>query len=144
MQRHIQMRHSERGQRVQNGVDDGRRCPDGSCLTDSLDPGGGEWRWGDGVRGFDSRNVLGAREGVSRPVVGDKRTFVVVTGALEQRLAESLCDAAVYLSARQQWVDQRPAVVDREEPLDGDVAGRGVDLDNGDVGAEREREFLGL
>ena len=42
MQRHIQMRHAERGQRVQNGVDDGRRGPDGSCLADSLDPERGE------------------------------------------------------------------------------------------------------
>ena len=91
-----------------------------------------------------SRNVLGARKGVRRPVVGDKRTVVVVAGALEQRLAEPLGDAAVYLSTRQQWVEQRPAVVDREEPVNGDVAGRGVDLDHGDVGAEREREFLGL
>jgi hypothetical protein len=55
-----------------------------------------------------------------------------------------LGDAAVYLSTRQQWVEQRPAVVDREEPVNGDVAGRGVHLDHGDVGAEREREFLGL
>ena len=38
MQWHVQMRHAERGQRVQDGVDDGRRCPDGPRLTDSLDP----------------------------------------------------------------------------------------------------------
>ena len=37
---------------------------------------------------------------------------------------------------------ERPAVVDREEPVDVDVAGRGVDVDDDDVGAEREREPL--
>jgi hypothetical protein len=66
------------------------------------------------------------------------------TGHLEQRLAEPLCDAAVYLSARQHWVDEWPAVVDREEPINGDIAGCGVDLDNGDIGAERKSEFLGV
>src|SRR4030095_12907208 len=30
------------------------------------------------------------------------------------------------------------------EAVDGDVAGRGVDVDDGDVGAERERQALGI
>src|SRR6266516_2380360 len=70
--------------------------------------------------------------------------MVVVAGALEQRLAEPLRDAAVYLPPRKQRVDQGPAIVDREELADGDIPGRDVDVDDGDVGPERERDSLGI
>src|SRR5215475_13783051 len=70
--------------------------------------------------------------------------MVVVAGALQQRLAEPLRDAAVYLPPRDQRVDQGPAIVDREEPVDGDVPGRDVDVDDRDVGPERERQSLGI
>src|SRR5262249_38976009 len=38
--------------------------------------------------------------------------------------------------------DQRAAIVDREEPVDDNIAGRDIDVDDGDIGAERERESL--
>ena len=48
-------------------------------------------------------------------------------------------DAAVHLALGDQRVDERPGVVDADEPLQLDAAGLGVDLDDGDVRAERER-----
>ena len=53
-------------------------------------------------------------------------------------------DAALHLAFDEQRIDLRPAVVDRHVLLDARLAGLAIDLDGGDVRAEREREVLRL
>ena len=57
---------------------------------------------------------------------------------LEERLPDAGRDAAVHLALGDQRVHDVARVVDRDEAAELDLAGLGVDLDGGDVGAERE------
>ena len=66
---------------------------------------------------------------------------LVVDGLLEQRLRDRLRDPAVHLALDDHRVDDVAAVVDRRVALDRRPCPVvGVDLDLGDVRAERERE----
>ena len=64
---------------------------------------------------------------------------LVVAHLLEQRLRRALGDAAVDLALEQHRVEHRAGVVARDVAQVADLAGLGVDLDDGDVAAERER-----
>ena len=69
---------------------------------------------------------------------GERVAVVVVDDALEQRLRDALRDAAVLLARDEQRVEDPAAVVDRDVAEQLDAAGLAVDLDDGDVRAERE------
>ena len=67
---------------------------------------------------------------------------LVVDELLPQRLRDALDDAAVLLAGDDQRVEDPAAVVDRDVAQRRDQAGLGVDLDDRDVGAERERRAV--
>ena len=77
------------------------------------------------------------------PVVGEVAVTRVAVGVvadlLEQRLPDAGGDAAVLLALDEQRVDHRAAVVDGDVAQEAHGARVEVDLDDGDVGAERER-----
>ena len=86
--------------------------------------------------------------GRGRHAVGDQIgvlgiAVLVVAQLLEQRLRDPGCDAAVNLPVGDERVDDRSRVIDRDHPLQVDRAGLGVDLDDRDVSAERERRLGG-
>ena len=55
-----------------------------------------------------------------------------------QRLCRALGDTAVHLALEQHRVEHRAGVVARDLTQQPDLTGSGVDLDDRDVGAERE------
>ena len=63
---------------------------------------------------------------------------LVVGQRLVQRAADALRDPAVHLAADDHRVDQRPAVVHHAVPVDGDLAGVRIDLDDRGVHAGGE------
>ena len=83
------------------------------------------------------RHAVGHQVGVLRVAV------LVVAQLLEQRLGDPGGHAAVDLALGDQRVDDRAGVVDRDQALQVDRAGLGVDLDHRHVGAERERRLGG-
>ena len=60
----------------------------------------------------------------------------------EQRLADALLDAAMYLPLHDHWIDDLTEIIHRHELRNGHDAGLGIDLDFRDVRARREREVL--
>ena len=70
---------------------------------------------------------------------------LVVADLLHQRLGGALGDAAVALAVEEHRVDDRAGVVAGDDARTSfTAAGLGVDLDDGDVGAERERGAGGV
>ena len=138
-QRCLEVADPEMAQRVDDGVVDGRDRPDRAGLADAL-----------GAEGVDERRrlhrheverrQLGRRDhGIVGEVGGPRLAVGVVVHRFEQRLGDALGDAAVHLAFRQQRVDERAGVVDRDVLAQPHRTRLGVDLDDGDVGAERER-----
>ena len=111
---HRDVADAETGQRVDDGVDDGRGGADRAGLADALDAERVGRRRGDGVAERDRRDVAGGRH----HVVGQRGRLEVavrvVDGLLEQRLGHALDDAAVHLAVDDQRVDLHAAVVDRD------------------------------
>ena len=69
---------------------------------------------------------------------------LVVGDLLEQRLRRALGDAAVLLAGDEQRVEDAAAVVDGDVAHQPHAAGLGVDLDDGDVRAERVRRVAAV
>ncbi len=65
---------------------------------------------------FERRERLGSRDRVLHQVRREEIPLFVMVGALEERLADSLRDAAVNLSLDQERVQHAPAIVHAEEP----------------------------
>ena len=93
---------------------------------------------------LEARQLGGRDERVVGEVRRDRVAVVVVAHLLEQRLGRALGDAAVDLALEQQRVEHPAGVVAGDVAEGADLAGLGVDLDDGDVGAERERRAGGL
>ena len=86
------------------------------------------------------RGQLGRRrERVPDEGARQRIAVLAVHDLLVERLPDPEGDAAVHLPVRDERVDQRPRVVDRDVPCELDLAGLGVDLDDREVRAERER-----
>ena len=85
------------------------------------------------------RQVARARDRVGRERAGDVVAVLVEGDLLEQRLRDALGDAAVDLALEQLLVVDAARVVDGDVPDELRQAGLGVDLDDGEVGAERVR-----
>ena len=75
---------------------------------------------------------------------GDQLAVLVVDRTLQERLSESLGDAAVDLSLHQQGVDDLPTVIHRHIAPDLDLAGFRVHLHDTEMGTEGEGEVLRL
>ena len=123
-------------QGVDHRVVDGRDRPDRAGLADALRPEGVDERRRL-HRHEVERRQLGRRDhGVVGEVGGPRLAVGVVVDRLEQSLGRALGDAAMHLALREQRVDQRAGVVDRDVLAQAHQAGLGVDLDDGDVRAE--------
>jgi hypothetical protein len=91
------------------------------------------------------RRQLGRRgQRVVDERAGHELAVLVVDHLLEERLADGVHDAAVDLPVDEQGVDRIAAVVDRDVADQLGLAGLGIDVDHGRVGAEREHEVVGL
>ena len=119
----------------------GRRA-DGRGLADALGAHRVHRRRGLGVGGLEHDRVGRGRDGVVGEGAGDRRALLVVHHLLPQRLADALDRAAVLLAGHDQRVQDPAAVVDRDVAQRLRLAGLDVDLDDRDVGAERERRAL--
>ena len=93
-------------------------------------------------------STLGSSAARDERVVGEVRrdrvAVAVVADLLEQRLGGALGDAAVDLALEQHRVEHPAGVVAGDVADQLHLAGLGVDLDHGDVRAERERRPAGL
>jgi len=119
-------RNVERLDAVTDGVGEGGERPDGAGLADPVTPSGS---FGGGSPCRPGRPRGRPRRGAARGS-GEFRPEVavlVVLGALQQRLADALADAADDPVLDELGVDPGPDVVDRDRPLEGDLAGLGVD-----------------
>ena len=92
-----------------------------------------------GVRRLEAAQLGRRRDRVVGQVRRDGVAVLVVQHLLVQRLRRALGDAAVLLAANEQRVEDAAAVVDGDVAQHRDAAGLGVDLDDRDVRAERER-----
>ena len=126
-------------ERVDDRVLHRGRRPDGGRLADALRAERVERRRRLGVRGLERRELGRARERVLGERRRERVAVVVVDEVLPQRLRDPRCEAAVHLPVDEQRVEDAPAVVDRDVTQRHHHAGVGVDLDDGDVRAERER-----
>ena len=121
----------------------GRRA-DRARLADALGPERVDGRRRLHVHDLEA-GQLGGRD---HPVVGqvgrDRVAVLVVADLLQQRLGGALGHAAVDLALEEQRVDHPAGVVAGDVAEVADLAGLGVDLDDGDMGTERERGAAGV
>ena len=91
---------------------------------------------------FDLRNFPRSRRQIIRQACGENIAALVVDDLLEQRVRDSLGDAAMDLPVRDHGIDQAPGIFADEKLFEPDAPGLDVHLDHGDVagvgkGAER-------
>ena len=95
-----------------------------------------------------SRWAAGGRRGAGRSPskrAGQELAAAgVVDDLLHQGLADALDDAAMDLALDDHRVDHRAEVVDGQVAVEPDDAGLGIDLDLGDMGADRPGEVVGF
>ncbi len=92
-----------------------------------------------GVHGLEAGQLGGRDDAVVGEVRRERVAVVVVDDLFEQRLRDALREPTVHLTLGEQRVEDAPGVVDRDELAEHDLAGLDVDLDDGEVGARRER-----
>ena len=90
----------------------------------------------------EARHLRRRRDAVVGEVRRDRISGGVESHLLVERLSDTRPDATVLLALDEQRVDDRAAVVDGHMPHEARPTGLGVDLDDRDVGAERERGAL--
>src|SRR4051812_45564732 len=128
--------HTVARKRVLHGGDHRGETRDGAAFAGALDadrvPGGGGFH----VLQVHARHVGGGKEEVFAVVRGLRLAGVaVVNHALEEDVADAVGDAADDLAIDEDRVDDAAAVVGDVIIDDARVAGFGLDLDDGDVGA---------
>ena len=139
--RHRDVGDAEAGQRVDDGVDDGRGGADGAGLADALDAERVGRRRRDGVAERERRDVAGRRH----QVLGERASSCRLPSASYTASSNSAW-ARPWMTPPWTWpvddqrVDLHAAVVDGDVLQHVDGAGLGVDLDDADVRAERPRE----
>ena len=140
--RHGEVPDAEVGDGVDDGVVHGRQRADGPGLADTLGAQRVDPRRRLEVVDLEGRQLGGRDDGVVGEV---RRSWRAVGGVVDrflQRLGRALRHPAVDLAGRER-VEEAAGVVDADEPLQRHLARVGVDLDDGDVGAERERRLGG-
>src|SRR6185436_2179216 len=135
-QRHVDLLDAERREGVHHGVVDGRRRGNRPGLADALDAQrvylGRRLRHPE----LEDGEPIGLRHDVVHHRARQQLPVLVVGGALPERLADALDDAAVDLALDDHGIDHAAAVVDGDVPLELDLAGLRVDAHDRDVGAE--------
>src|SRR5712691_7771639 len=91
-QRQVEMRDAERGQRVEDGVGDGRRGADGGRLADALHAERRPWRGRARVVVLERRQVFALRQRVLHQRRGEELAVLVEGGALPERLPDTLSE----------------------------------------------------
>src|SRR6185312_17198529 len=140
LHRHLEVPDTDARERVDGGVDDRGAGRDRARLADALDPERVRGGWRDGARRVEARQLGRRRDHVFDERAREDLTALVVDRLLVEGLRDGLRDAAVHLPVDDHRIDHVAAVVDRRVALDYDLARLAVDLDLGDVRAERERE----
>src|SRR3990170_7296065 len=111
------------GERVLDGGGDDGAGRDHAALADPLDPELVHARGKLDVDEIDRREVAGAWERVVHQRARQELSRAVVDDLLEERAPEALRRAAVDLALDDHRVDRATAVVDDDEPPDGEGAG---------------------
>ena len=131
------------GPRDAPGVDDrvlhGRGRPDRARLPDPFRAQRVHRRRRLGVRALERRELGRARHQIGHQGRGDGVAGLIEQNLFEQGLGNPLREAAVLLASDQHRVEDAPAVVHRHQAGQADVPGLDIHVDDGDVGAERER-----
>ena len=138
-ERHVEVHHAVGAERVDDRVPHRRGRARRARLADALRAERVPRRGRDRVRHLERRKLGRARNRVVDEARGERVAAVVVDHLLEQRLRGALGDAAVHLRFGEHRVHHAAAVVDRDVPHEPHRARLGVDLDDRDVTAERER-----
>lgn len=134
-------RHVFHAEGIGEGIDEGRGRTDRAGFAAALPPSGlcvqgVPWVLTVKLSGSSARGIVWS---MYEPVQQLAR-LVVVHGAFEQRLAQTLGDAAVYLAFDDHRIDDVAEVVDRDELNDRGLAGFRIDLDLAHIRAGRIRE----
>ena len=109
-------------ERIDNRVDQGGRSADRARFAGAFDAERVSAARHDIVREFDPREVVGARQAVIGQRACQKLSGLGVEhGPLEHRLPHALCHPALYLSGKQQRVNDGAEIVDDEVAQDIDV-----------------------
>ncbi len=136
--RQVDVAHPE----VRDGVDHGvLHCggrPDRCRLADALCAERVERRRRLGRERLERRQFGCCHDAVVGEVRGHRVAVAVEAHLFEQRLAHAGRDATVLLALDEQRCEYRAAVVDGHVAQEPDLAGVGIDLDDGDVRTERE------
>jgi len=140
----VDVRHAERRQRVDRGVDERRRNSDAAGLAQPLGAERIARRGRVHLLDGDRRHVVGAGNRVVHECPGQELTALVVHDPLHQGLAEPLGEPTVELALGEERVDDDASVVDPHQPLDREPAGLALDRDDGHHRAEAPRLPVGL
>ena len=97
-QRHVDVPHAQRAERIHHGIHHRRRTADGAGFADAFDAQRIHRRRRVGVAALDPGNDAGLGHGIVHQLAGDELAVVVVDGLLPERLAEALHHAAVHLA----------------------------------------------
>src|SRR6185437_12111759 len=88
----------------------------------------------------ESRQIVGARQGVIGEAAREELSVLVVATPFEQRLPDALSDAAVYLTFDDHWIDDVAEIVAGAEPVHPHRARLRIDLHFTHVRARRVGE----
>ena len=137
---------AEAGQRIVDGVGDGGGRGDGAALADALLAEARVGRRRLHVQDADLRHLGGAGQQVVGERGGQRLGLRVEAHLLVERRADALRRAAPDLAVDDHRVDQRAAVLDHDVVEDLELAGLGIDGDDGGMRriAERAGVALGL
>src|SRR5215467_14545143 len=135
---------AEVGDRVLDGVRDGRGAGDGAALADALDAERVDGRRvlveGDRER----RQLVGLRDRVVHQASGEELTTPVVHDFFHEPGADTLRRAALELRLHDHRIDGATRIVNDRVGEQADLARLDVDLDRGGVRAERPGDGVGI
>ena len=117
------MTDTERSERVDDGVDDGRRQPDRARFAQSLGAQRVIGRRRVVMEDLGDRHVVSARQRVVHQGTGQQMPVAVEDDRLHQDLAPRLRQRALELAVGQEWIDDCPRIVHPHDALGHDDAG---------------------
>src|SRR5262245_10536748 len=85
-ERHIKMFHTQRSQRIHDGIDDGGAGRDRAGLANAFNAKGVDWRWRLGAIQLEVHKIVGLGHRVVHHRAADKLSILVIDGLFIERL----------------------------------------------------------
>lgn len=127
---HVDMRNTLVAQHIDDRGDDGGRRQCGASLAGALYAERIAGRPLPGKKSAKRRQIAGTRQAIVHEAAGKKLARLgFVDAVLEQRLPDTLSNAAMNLTGDDHWIDGQPHIVDRDLTNDHNLAGIRIDLD---------------